>query len=55
MPSVTCHYVLLRMFHPCSIFDFFQNLGADGIGLAYTIRLDTDINGKDTNCYGYDG
>ena len=42
MPSVTRHYVLLRIIHPCPIFYFFQNLGAGGIGQYVKIRAYTE-------------
>ena len=35
-------YVLLRFVHPQNFFDIFQNLGADGTGLADKIRTATD-------------
>ena len=53
MPSVTFYDVLKRIIDPCPIFDFFQNLGADGIGQyvkirAYTekIRIVTDMTDR---------
>ena len=51
-------YVLLRFVHPQNFFDIFQNLGADGTGLADKIRTVTD-SADDirivTNSYGMHG
>ena len=51
-------YVLLRFVHPQNFFDIFQNLGADGTGLADKIQTVTD-SADDirivTNSYGMQG
>ena len=38
----TKSYVLLRLVHPDNFFDIFQNLAADGRGLADKIQTVTD-------------
>ena len=55
MPRVTYY---LRFVHPQNFFDIFQNLGADGTGLADKIRTVTDSADHIrivTNSYGMHG